>query len=99
VFLRESALAAAAFVAGHYVWYWTSFLGLRDFFRQGPVKDYLESSAIHFELVFMGVTLGVLVVIVDRVTDRPGMRRRPVLAVVALKTVVFLAAVIALESS
>jgi hypothetical protein len=74
VFLRESALAAAAFVAGHYVWYWTSFLGLRDFFR-------------------------VLVVIVDRVTDRPGMRRRPVLAVVALKTVVFLAAVIALESS
>jgi adenylate cyclase len=94
VFLRESALAAAAFVAGNYVWYWTSFLGLRDFFQP---KDYLESSAIHFELVFMGVALGVLVVIVDRVTDRPGMRRRPVLAVVALKTVVFLGAVIALE--
>ncbi len=97
IFIRESTLAATAFIAGNYLFYWYSFGSIREYFRPGPLKDYLESSAIHAELWLTGVGLGVMLVALDRISDRPGIRRRSFLQVVALKAALFLAAIIGIE--
>lgn len=92
-------MAATAFVLGNYLFYWVSYVYVRDYFRPGPIREYLEGPAIHLELLFTGAFLGVLVVVLDRVVDRTRVRRLPVLGLVALKTLVFLLAVVALEGA
>jgi adenylate cyclase len=97
IFLRESALAAGAFIGGNYLFYWYSYASIQEYFRPGPLKDYLDSSAIHAELWVTGIGLGVIVVALDRISDRPSIRRRSVLLGVALRAILFLGAVIGIE--
>lgn len=97
VFLRESVLAATAFIAGNYLFYWYQYLALKEHFRPGPLKDYLDSSAIHLEIVLTGLGLGVMLVALDRISDRPAVRRRSFLFVVTLKALLFLFALVVLE--
>lgn len=97
IFVRESVLAATAFIAGNYVFYWYQYLALREHFRPGPLKDYLDSSAIHLEILLTGIGLGIMLVALDRISDRPAIRRRSFLQVVSLKALIFLTALVAIE--
>jgi adenylate cyclase len=97
IFIRESALSASAFIVGNYLFYWYSYGAIQEYFRPGPLKDYLDSSAIHAELWLTGIGLGVMLVGLDRISDRPRIRRRSVLQVVALKAFLFLGAIIGIE--
>lgn len=89
--LRESVFTAAAFTAAVYIYYVIAIWGVQDQFPEGPLRDYLTSRAVHIELVGAGILFGGLLGVINRITESPKLRRRPVAQVVLLRTVLYLA--------
>ena len=87
---RESIFTAVAFTAALYVYYIVVIWGVQEEFRPGPLRDYLLSRAVHVELIGSGVLFGGLLGMINRVTEGPRLRQRPLAQVVALRTVLYL---------
>ena len=93
--LRESVFTAVAFTAALYVYYIVVIWGVQEEFRPGPLRDYLLSRAVHVELIGAGVLFGGLLAVINRLTEGPSLRHRPVVQIVLLRTVLYLIGLVA----
>lgn len=84
--LREGALSAGAFTLAVYAYYLVAAWGPGEHLSEGPLRDYLISPSVHVELLLVGVVFGGLIGVVNRITETPGLRNRPVGQVVLVRT-------------
>lgn len=90
--LKASVFSAAAFTVAVYAYYYFAFWGPQSQFIEGPVRDYMSSGPVHVELLLSGVLFGGMIGVINRVTETPKFRQRPVIQAVALRTLLYLAA-------
>lgn len=88
--LRESVFTAIAFTVAAYSYYFFSFWGIQDHYNAGQLKDYLSSHLVHIELLMVGLLFGVLIAIINRITDTPKLRKKPVIIIVMYRTFLYL---------
>lgn len=88
--LRESLFTAVTFTIASYSYYLFSFWGVQDRFFDGPLKEYLTSHLVHVEILLVGILFGVLIAVINRITDTPKLRKRPVIQVVIYRTILYL---------
>ena len=89
--MRESIFTSAAFTIASYSYYLFAFLGIQDHFAEGPLKEYMTSWAVHVEFLLVGILFGGLIGVINRVTDTPRLRSRPIGQVVLYRTILYLA--------
>lgn len=87
--LQESVFTALVFTSAAYSYYFFSFWGVQDQYISGPLKTYLTSHLVHIELLMVGVLFGVLIAIINRVTDTPGLRKKPVIMIVMYRSFLY----------
>ena len=91
--ISESAFTAVAFTGAVYFYYLMSFWGVQDHFAEGPLRDYMTSRAVHFEMLMGGILIGGLIGVINRIIETPRLRRRPVHQVVLFRTVLYLVSI------
>jgi adenylate cyclase len=91
--VRECGFTAAAFTGAVYLYYLVAFWGVRDFFIEGSLKDYMTSSAVHVELLMTGLLFGGLIGVINRIADTPRFRARPCGQIVLLRTALYVASI------
>ncbi len=84
--LREGALTAGAFTFAVYAYYMVAAWGPGEHLAESPLRDYLVSPSVHVELLMMGLVFGGLIGVVNRITETPALRDRPVGQLVLLRT-------------
>ena len=91
--MRESAFTAAALTAAVYSYYLFAFWGLQDHFIEGPLREYMTSRAVHVELLLSGILLGGLIGVINRITETPNLRSRPIGQIVLFRTILYLVSI------
>ena len=91
IFFRESAFAAVAFTIAIYLYTLTANWGVQDYLAEGPLKDYLSHPAVHVENVMAGVMFGVLLGLVNWLTERVWLTSRSLGLVVLVRSALYLA--------
>jgi adenylate cyclase len=95
--LFEDALLAIGFLTGGwYLYYLVSIWGFLDFMRDGPMKDYLTGPGVHVEMLVSGLGLGMIMALVNHLTEGTRIRAMPFGKVILFKSGVYLAALVAL---
>lgn len=89
--MRESVFTAAAFTAAAYSYYLFAFWGIQDHFADGLLKDYMTSWSVHVEFLLVGILFGGLIGVINRITETPKLRSRPIGQVVLYRTILYLA--------
>lgn len=88
--MRESIFTAIAFTAAAYSYYLIAFWGIQDHFTDGPLKEYMTGPFVHVELLLVGLLFGVFIGVINRITDTPLFRNKPVGLIVLLRTILYL---------
>jgi adenylate cyclase len=88
--LRESTFTAIAFTAAAYSYYLMAFWGIQDHFSGGPLKEYMTGPFVHVELLLVGLLFGVLIGVINRITDTPRFRNKPVGLIIMFRTILYL---------
>jgi adenylate cyclase len=88
--VRESIFTAIVFTAAAYSYYMFAFWGAQDHFTQGPLQKYLTSHLVHVELLMVGILFGVLIAIINRISDTPALRKRPVIQLIVYRTILYI---------
>jgi len=88
--LHESVFTALVFTSAAYSYYFFSFWGMQDQYNAGPLRNYLTSNLVHVELLMVGILFGLLIAIINRITDTPRLRKRPVIMIVMYRTLLYL---------
>ncbi len=91
--MRESAFTAAAFTVAVYFYYLIAFWGIKDYFTEGPLRDYMTSRAVHLELFLSGILIGGLIGVLNRIIEIPRLRSKSVGQVVLFRTVLYLVSI------
>jgi len=92
--LRESAFTAAAFTTAIYSNYLIACWSIQDHFSEGPMLDYITSRAVHVELLLAGILFGGLIGVINRASETPRLRGRPVGGVVLYRTLFYVTSLI-----
>ena len=74
--MRESIFTAVAFTISTYIYYVIAYWGPQDHITEGPLKQYMSSSAVHVELILSGILFGGLIGVINRVIESPQLRNR-----------------------
>ena len=90
IILEEAVLAAGFLIAAWYAFYLAAIWGLMEYFREGPMKDYFTGPGIHVEMILSGVFFGAVVAVVNRLTEAPRFRSKPMGQLILLKTGIYL---------
>ena len=87
--LRDSLFTAVAFTLATYSYYLISFWGIQDHFMDGPLKEYMSGPFVHIELISVGIIFGVLIGLINRISDTPKLRRKPAIYIVLFRTALY----------
>jgi adenylate cyclase len=88
--MRESIFTAIAFTVAAYSYYLIAFWGIQDHFSGGPLKEYMTGPFVHVELLLTGLLFGVFIGVINRITDTPRFRNKPVGMIVLLRTILYI---------
>lgn len=88
--LRESAFTAITFTVVAYSYYLIAFWGIQDHFSESLLKEYMISPYVHVELLLFGTLFGMLIGVINRITDTPRFRNKPVGLIVLLRTALYM---------
>ncbi len=92
--MRESAFTAVVFTLASYSYYFIAFWGVEDHFIEGPLKDYMTGPFVHIELLLVSILFGVMIGVINRITETPQLRRRPAVFVVLFRTSLYLVSLV-----
>lgn len=87
--LKESVFTALVFTSAAYSYYFFVFWGPQNQYVKGPLKNYLTSHLVHIELLMVGILFGVLIAIINRATDTPVLRKKPVIMIVMYRSILY----------
>lgn len=88
--LKEAYLGAGFLTAAWYLYYLTAVWGLMDYFQQGPYKAFVEGPGIHVEMIISGMVFGVVLALVNHLSESPKMRQRPFGQIILWKSGLFM---------
>jgi adenylate cyclase len=92
LFLAESAFSVFAFTGAIYLYFLVATWGLQEYLVPGPVRDYLSSPVVHLQQIMTGVMFGVLLGVVNRLTQKVWITSRSLGRVVLVRTALYLLA-------
>jgi len=88
----EEAVIGAIFLTGTwYVYYLFAVWGLLDYWEEGPVKAYATGPGVHIEMLVSGLGLGVLLAVVNYLSEGPMLRHKALGHIILLKSGLYLA--------
>lgn len=92
--LTNWIVTIASFIMALYLYAIFSYFGIKDFIQEGVLKDYFNSNVWHLEVLFSGGLLGILFILINRLTEQRVFRRKSFGFNILLKTVLYLIALL-----
>jgi adenylate cyclase len=86
IVLEEAVIGAVFLTGGWYVYYLIAIWGLLDHLDGGGLRVYALGPGIHIEMVLSGLGLGVLLAVVNHVSEVPVLRQKPFGQIILMKT-------------
>jgi adenylate cyclase len=87
----EEAVIGAVFLTGvFYVYYFLAVWGVLDYFEESFLRAYVTGPEIHVEMLVSSLGLGLLLAIVNHLTEVPAVRQRSLGQVIVLKSGLYL---------
>jgi adenylate cyclase len=96
IVLDDALLAIGLLTGGWYLYYLVSIGSFLDYFREGPMLDYITGPGIHVEMLVSGLGLGLIMALVNHFTEGTRIRTLPFGTVILLKSGVYVVALVAL---
>jgi adenylate cyclase len=91
----DEAVIGAVFLAGAwYVYYLVAVWGLIDYFGPGALRDYVSGPAIHVEILIASLGFGVVLAVVNHISEAPAIRRKPFGQIILLKSGLYLSGIL-----
>jgi len=92
--LWEWVVTILSFIMILYLYIIISYLGLEDFFQEGALKDYFNTNLWHLEIFISGISLGILFILINHLTEKQVFRRKSFGFNILLKSALYIIAVI-----
>jgi adenylate cyclase len=86
IVIEEAAIGAAFLVFTWYVYYFVGAWGISDHLKEGGLLTYVQGVGIHIEILVLGIGSGILLTVVNHLSEVPAIRGRPVGQIVLIKT-------------
>jgi adenylate cyclase len=96
--IRESTFTAVVFTFASYSYYIIAFWGIEDHYIEGPLKTYMTSPFVHVELLLVSLLFGVLIGLINRITETPKLRRKSAVYVVLFRTSLYLISLVSIAA-
>ena len=87
-FLHETAIATAM-MSGACAYYYTTIWGTADWYAEGPFKDYVTGAGLLSELIITALGLGLLLSVINRLSESSRVRRWSFGRIVLFKSALF----------
>ena len=91
IVLEEAIIGVIFLTVAWYVYYITAVWGMLDYMEGGMLRAYATGPGIHVEILFSALGLGVLLAVVNHISDVPAFRRKPLGHIILLKGGLYLA--------
>jgi len=93
IIMEEAAIGVVFLIVAWYAYYLTGVWGFLEYTVEGTMKAYVTGPGIHVEILVSSLGLGILFALVNRATEVPALRRRPVGQIILVKSGLYLASV------
>jgi adenylate cyclase len=80
-----------------YLYYIYVFWGYGHLFKQNILTEYVDSNYIHIEIIIQSILFGLAFNLINTITDKSQIRRKPLWKIISIKTIFYLAAVFLTE--
>lgn len=94
IVLEETAIGIVFVTVAWYVYYLVAVWGMLDYGVDSALREYITGPGIHVEILVSAVGFGLLIALVNRLSDVPALRRRPVGQIILIKGGLYLAGVV-----
>jgi adenylate cyclase len=91
IVLEDAILAVSLLTGGWYLYYLVGIGSLLAYMRDGPMKDYVTGPGVHVEMLVSGVGLGIVLAVVNHLTEGTRLRQMPVGRLILIKSAFYLA--------
>jgi adenylate cyclase len=79
-----------AFILALYLYTFYSYFAIKNFFKESILMDYFSSNVWHLEVILSGTSLGILFILINKLTDKKVFRRKSFGFNILLKTGLYL---------
>lgn len=76
-----------------YLYYISIFWGYRPFFKDNVLTKYVDSGYPHYEILIQATLFGLAFNLINTITDRTHIRRKPLWQIILIKSILYLASV------
>jgi adenylate cyclase len=90
IVLEEAVIGIIFLTVAWYVYYLVAVWGMLDYVGDSALRAYVTGPGIHVEILMLAVGFGFLVALVNRLSDVPALRRRPVGHIILIKGGLFI---------
>jgi adenylate cyclase len=97
IFYPEWIFVLIYWIAIFYLYYIYIFWGYGHFFKENVLTKYVASGYIHYEILIQSILFGIAFNLINTITDRTQIRRKPLWQIILIKSVFYLAAVFITE--
>ena len=73
---RERLVIIVSFIIALYMYTLFTYFALETYLRAGVLKEYFESNIWHLEVILTGVLLGILFILINKLTDKQAIRKK-----------------------
>jgi adenylate cyclase len=80
-----------------YLYYIYIFWGYGHLFKENVLSKYVDSGYVHFEILIQSILFGLAFNLINSITDKTQIRRKPLWQIILVKSVFYLAAVFITE--
>lgn len=87
---RQWLAIIIAWIVLIYLYFFWTFVGIKDLLQEGIVKDYLSSWRIHLEILMSATFFGFLFALIHTITDKTTLRKKPFGFIIFFKSVLYL---------
>jgi adenylate cyclase len=85
IVLDEAVIGIIFLTVAWYVYYVVAVWGMLDYAGDSPFRAYVTGPGIHVEILVLAIGFGLLLALVNRLSDVPALRRRPVGHIILVK--------------
>ena len=90
IILEDAAIASTLFTAAWYLYFLAGIGSLLDYMEDGPFRAYATGPGIHVEMLVSGIGLGIIIALLNHLTEGSRLRRMSFGQVILLKSAIYL---------
>jgi adenylate cyclase len=91
IVFEEAVIGIVFLTVAWYVYYLVAVWGMSDYAGESPLRAYVTGPGIHVEILVLAFGFGLLLALVNRLSDVPALRRRPVGHIILIKGGLYIA--------